>query len=94
VTVGAEDLEVFQSVCISWIFEPFAKFDVIDLDFARVKCIPAISADRSISKEYFFPQVHFSRPVFNTAPDSFVEKYSFSNDCFLCGIGVMPGSGS
>ncbi len=33
-TVGADYLEVIHVICILWVFEPFARFDVIYFNFA------------------------------------------------------------
>ena len=71
---GAEDLKVFQAVCILWSFEPCIGFDVVNLYFPWVACFLAPCTDGAVPEEDLFPQVSLSWPAFASVDIVIAEK--------------------
>ena len=88
----AEYLVIIQVVCLPWVFELCAKYDVVCVYFAFMECFPTCSAYGAISQEYFFPDIHAILPSFISGPEGFIREYEFSFDTPFDRIGVIPAS--
>ena len=93
VTVVAEYLVVIQVVCLQWVFELCAKYDMVSEYFACMECTLAHCAYRAISQEYCFPDIHMSLPPsFISGPECLIGEYEFSSDAPFDRVGVIPAS--
>jgi len=84
-------LEALHAISLRGVFEPSARYDVVDFYLAGMEGCPTCMACGAFEEKDFFSQIAPPSPVFVAEPETFIPEEFFSYDCLLCGIGVVPG---
>src|SRR5215471_8717145 len=102
----AGNLEVLHAICLRWVFELRARYNVVYNYLAWMEWLSftltvwfLYGTDRSFEEDCLFSQIPPSLPAFLPMPDLVVceETFVFNTclfllDFFWFGVGVVPGS--